>query len=881
MPRVVPAPIAAPIADVDLVQRVRPIWDAAGRIVDAEIVFASAAWRATFARGEDVTGRRLLEVQPNFGDERIAAIARCAETGEVQRLATRHPTQPGRHAVIQLTPMDGDVLAVAREALAEDLLRERLRESDARFRRALDASPDTIAIMRPLLDADGRFHDVEPLFLNRASLERWFDGHTEADLAGKPLFANWPLVGRQLFDIYRSVVEDAATFHQTRHFVRPDGRELWADLYVALTPDGIVHTSRDVTEAYKAAGELKLAQQRFATVVANAREAISISSPVRDPEGMLVDLRIEWVNPAWGQVFGLGDHNPVGLGAYELRPELGALRAVHEAVLADGESRRVEHQLTTGRWLSIDFSRLGTDQLMAVSRDVTEERSQEIATRLRLAAAIEHTSESVVITDTDGNIQYVNPAFEAVTGYSRAEVEGRNPRILTSVHVEPAVHEDLWRTITAGQAWRGELVNRRKTGELFTEEASISPVLGLDGRPTAFVAVKRDVTAQRGMEAHLRQAQRLESVGLLAGGVAHDFNNILAAIRGYGEMVREALAPGSPEQADIDQVLLAADRAAALIRQLLAFSRRQPLSPRPVQPTAVVDALLPMLRRLVGEHIALATAWTGNPTVVVDPGQLEQVVLNLVVNARDAMPMGGTVRLAIDEVDVVRPGTDEVVHVVRLEVSDTGSGMDASVLAHIFDPYFSTKETSKGTGLGLATVYGIVTASGGWIRVASTPGAGSTFTVELPACEAGDHPLPERSGLRAGVATEAAVILVTEDDPAVRQVVARALRGAGHTVHEAESGTTALALLDALPHLDLLITDVRMPGMQGPELVRHVLEARPGTRVLYMSGFSAELLDAGASAAGLAGITVLDKPFTVDTLIAAVRASLAGSPSVG
>ena len=867
------SPVAGlPDPDPDLVLVLRPV-GGADQAADAEIVFASEAWRTAFCSGVAVTGRRLLDVQPAFGDGRLAAVAQAARSGKVQRLVLQNPLDADRSAVVQITPMDDTVLVVSREASAEDLLREQLRENDARFRAVLDASPDSIGLFRPVRDAAGRLVDVAPMFVNRTSRMRWFGGLEMADIAGRSMVREWPHAAGQVMELYRPVVEQGAIVSEERHFQLPGGGDLWVDLYVTMTPHGLLHTSRDVTEAHLRAEELRLVQARFEAVVATAREAISITRPVYDGQGNLADLLIEWVNPAWSEVFDAGVAQPVGMSAWALRPELSALRPVHEAVLRDGTSRRVEHRLADGRWLSIDFSRLD-DGLMSVSRDVTDERNLEAATRLRLVAAIEHTSESVVVADLDGDILYVNPAFEAVTGYSREEVVGRNPRILKSGRQDVDVYRALWATITSGRTWHGELVNRRKDGILYIEEAAISPVPDERGTPIAYVAVKRDITAQRDLEARLRQAQRLEAVGRLAGGVAHDFNNVIAAIRGYGEMMLDAIPSGSPQRDDLEQVLIAADRGATLTRQLLAFSRRLPLDPRPVDPRATVDTLAPMLRRLVGEHISLTASLSGTQWVLVDPGELEQVVLNLVVNARDAMPDGGAIRIAVADADRVALDSGPMatpVPVVRLSVADDGCGMEPETLARIFEPYFTTKPEGKGTGLGLATVYGIVTASGGAVWATSTPRAGSVFTVDLPA----HHP-PAAREIAGGTPTAelaraGEVILVVEDEVAVRHVIARALGLAGYVVRQAGNGGEALAVLASMPRLDLLVSDVRMPGIQGPVLARRVLGERPGTRVLLVSGFAVEIEEHGSLPDG---VRVLEKPFTSAELLAAVRAVL-------
>jgi PAS domain S-box-containing protein len=544
---------------------------------------------------------------------------------------------------------------------------------------------------------------------------------------------------------------------------------------------------------------------------------------------------------------------------------------------ADGAEFPVE--LTLSDW-TLDDRRYVT----AIIRDVTEREAAERAVReaqaglARLGTAIDQASDSVLITDTDARILYVNPAFERTSGYRRDEVVGQNPRLLASGEHPPAFYQDLWDTLTAGRTWHGEIVNKRKDGTRFIIDATIGPVRDAAGAVTAYVAVKRDVTAERDLEARLRQAQRMEAVGQLAGGVAHDFNNLLAAISGYAEFVRAALPDAAESRHDINEVLRATERAAELTRQLLAFSRRQALAPVVLDPAEVIGGVVPMLRRLLGEHIALVTAnEIGDVRVVADRGQLEQVIVNLAVNARDAMPEGGrlsitagTAVLTPDDVadtPDLSPGP-----VARITVADTGTGIDAAVLPRIFDPFFTTKAAGKGTGLGLATVYGIVRASGGRITVASTPGAGSRFCIDLPVSSVVPS-TGETAATPVGPPPLRATVLLVEDERAVRVVLARHLAGAGCVVHQAASGEQALLLWPALPQIDLVVSDVRMPGIQGPDLVRRLRALRPGLPALLISGYAEGLT---LDAPGLDGVRLLDKPFEAARLVEIVRAMVDG-----
>lgn len=522
---------------------------------------------------------------------------------------------------------------------------------------------------------------------------------------------------------------------------------------------------------------------------------------------------------------------------------------------------------------------------LELAEQVEEHRRAEAQLRLQ-SAALAAAANAIVITDRAGIIQWVNPAFTRLTGYEPAEAVGRNPRdLVKSGQQDPAVYADLWQTIMARQSWQGEMVNRRKDGSLYSEEQTITPLLDEAGQITHFIAIKQDVTARKQLEAENRQllaqiyqAQKMESIGRLAGGIAHDFNNLLVPIVGYTELGMLKLDPDSELRRDLERIKNAGERAAQLTRQILAFSRQQMLEITSLDLNEIIAEFQHMLTRLIGEDIILETHLApGLPTIRADKVQLEQVLLNLVVNARDAMPNGG--RLLIETASVtldkayaarhagVKPGPH-----VMLAVSDTGHGMDMATQQHIFEPFFTTKTQGQGTGLGLATVFGIVKQHGGHIWVYSEPGQGTTFKIYLPLTTA---PLstakaePAEGGSLAGTET----IMLVEDEPGVRQLVRDALLGHGYQVLEAgepEQGL-ALALAYAGP-IHLLLTDVIMPHMNGRDLYQKVAATRAGLKVLYMSGYTDDIiahhhvLDQD--------VAFLQKPFTLYSLLQKVRAVL-------
>jgi PAS domain S-box-containing protein len=513
--------------------------------------------------------------------------------------------------------------------------------------------------------------------------------------------------------------------------------------------------------------------------------------------------------------------------------------------------------------------------------DITERKAAE-AERMLLMTAIEQSAEGIVITDATGTIRYVNPAFSRVSGYSREEALGKNPRLLKSGKQDEAYYRKLWTTILGGEIWQDEIVNRRSDGSLYIEEMTITPVRNQRGEITHFIAIKAEVTERKRLEQQLRQAQKMEAVGRLAGGVAHDFNNLLTIISGYGGLLLEHPGIIEPLRGYVNEIRNASGRAASLTRQLLAFSRQQVLAPRVLGLNAVVANIEKMLKRLIGEDVDLVTnlgesLWP----VKADPGQLEQVLLNLAVNARDAMPNGGV--LTITTANVEMDSASAQTHFplspgpyVLLAFNDTGIGMDAETQARIFDPFFTTKDKGKGTGLGLAMVYGIVKQSGGYIWVYSEVGKGTTFKIYLPrTAEEVDESGPGRSLVEAQQGTE--TLLLVEDEDAVRALVRNVLKERGYRVMEASRGQDALDLAEQYwGQIDLLVTDVVMPQMSGRELARRLANLRPQIKVLYISGYADNTVwyQGGLNSA----VAFLQKPFSPEALAHKVREVLGGPP---
>ena len=498
----------------------------------------------------------------------------------------------------------------------------------------------------------------------------------------------------------------------------------------------------------------------------------------------------------------------------------------------------------------------------------------------RFRALVEHSADAIALLDRDGIVTYASPSSARVLGEAPEEIVGRSARGF----VHPDDVAEVERHILELRDRPGAVVAlearyRHKDGSWRYGECSVANRLS-DPTVHALVLNYREITERRRLEEQLRQAQKMEAVGRLAGGVAHDFNNVLTAIFGYADLLREDLPTQSPARQDVDEIRKAATRAAGLTRQLLAFSRQQVLEPVVVNLNDVVQDVEKMLQRLIGEDIALRTVLApdlGN--VLADAGQLEQVILNLAVNARDAMPTGGKLTIETvnaplseryaDEHQPVIPGS-----YVMLAVSDTGVGMDPTTRARVFEPFFTTKEKAKGTGLGLSTVYGIVKQSGGYVWAYSEPGHGATFKIYLPRVDAPvETAEPPRELVGTPVGTE--TVLLAEDDELLRPLARGLLGKLGYTVLEAANADQARALARDHPGpIHLLLADVVMPGQSGRELARSLTQVRPDMRVLYMSGYT----DDAIVRHGILerGLNYLQKPFTPAALALRVRDVLDG-----
>ncbi|MDX1673783.1 MAG: PAS domain S-box protein [Longimicrobiales bacterium] len=528
-----------------------------------------------------------------------------------------------------------------------------------------------------------------------------------------------------------------------------------------------------------------------------------------------------------------------------------------------------------------------TRELRRLTDELRESQDELRAREERFRSLVENAADTMSILGPEGRVHYQSPSVRRMLGWEAAELEGRNSLELIHPDDRDAVAAELAElSASPGESTEVEFRIRAKDGSWHRVEVTGTNRLH-DPAVQGIVCNTRDVTQHKALEQLVRDADRIEAIGRLAGGVAHDFNNVLTALRGHAELAIDALGADGDPRSELEEIVRGTDRAAALTQQLLAFSRQRVTQPRVIPPGEIVGGMLPMLRRLIGEDIELdATVAPDTGRVRIDPVQLEQVVMNLAVNARDAMPDGGRMTLELTDDRITESQAARYPYqvvagpYVRLTVADTGEGMDDEILSHVFDPFFTTKDQGQGTGLGLATLFGIVKQAGGYVWAHSEPGAGSRFDVFLPRVEAGagatrpttDGAAPRRRG-------RGETILLVEDEAPVRKLARRVLEKNGYRILEAEDPATALALVERHSGpIDLLFTDVVMPGMSGGELAERLRASRPDLPTLFTSGYTEdEVVRRGVSAGEAA---FMEKPFTPDELLRQIRKVLDGRPVV-
>jgi two-component system, cell cycle sensor histidine kinase and response regulator CckA len=588
----------------------------------------------------------------------------------------------------------------------------------------------------------------------------------------------------------------------------------------------------------------------------------------------------------------LFQHETADSAAIKLLSEFLRVRGAVPFVLLteQADEKDVAAIIQAGAWDCMGRTELNGANLMrtvrcALSLHAMQQKQQAAENNLRtLACAVEHSADAVFVTNSDGIIQYVNQAFETLTGYSQPDVIGKPQLILKADHPVPMLYRELWETIR-GDVGRGLQVNRKKNGQICYVDESINPIWDTEGHVTHFVCNCRDFTERLRIEAQLVQSQKMDAVGRLAGGVAHDFNNLLTIITSYSELALDTVIPGTATQKRLLEILSAARRATELTRQLLAFSRRQPQALRVAELNPVVEAIMKTLHRLIGEDIEVEfRAGEGLGRVRLDPVQMEQILMNLAANSRDAMPQGGRFTIETSDVYLDQAYLERKRAIIPMgryavvTVSDTGTGIPHDQLEHIFEPFYTTKPAGQGTGLGLATVYGIVKQNHGFVWVYSEGGLGTTFKIYLPCVKGSVSPIDVKEENQEESQAGTETVLLVEDEEPLRRAAAEFLRLRGYTVLEAKDGADALAISkkhDSAIHL--AVSDVVMLRLSGGELAKELENLRPETKLLFVSGYAGQMVSDHKVTDGEHHF--LQKPFTLKQLAGKVRMVLDRNPA--
>jgi PAS domain S-box-containing protein len=813
---------------------------------------------------------RLLEKDP----ELLKIFGRVAETGKPEKLQLYLNAFQMWFEIATYRTEPGSFVAVFDDITEHKLAEQKLQESEERYRQLFELESDAVI----LLDCEThRFVDVNPSAQRLYGYSREeFSRLTVEEVSDEP-------------EKTRAMAGSGDNFVPLRRHRKKSGEcftvEITTNTFSYRGRRTELATIRDISarqqvlELLQESAEQLLEAQRLAALGSYDFDAATgtwTSSKVLDELFGITDPDFKRDVAGWLRI--LHPEDRAELQRYltdEVLNGKNSFDRVYRIVrLNDGQERWV-HGL--GK-LVCDAA--GTVQRMVgVIQDVTENERAKEQMNLQFSA-LTAAANAITITNAHGVIKWVNPAFTKLTGYTAEEAMGGNPRLLKSGEHPHAFYANMWATILTGNVWRGEIVNRRKDGRLYTEEMTITPVRGANGQIAHFVAIKQDVSDRQLLEKRMRQAQKMEAIGTLAGGIAHDFNNILAAMFGYAYLLQQDVAGNAVAEENIGEILKAAGRAKDLVQQILTFSRQREQKPEVIPLDTIVKEAIKFLRASLPAQIQIDLNLAADaPAVLADPTQIYQVTINLATNALHAMEgRAGRLNVSLErfqpDAKFIRQHPElHPMFYTRLTVADTGHGMDAKTLERIFEPFFTTKPIGKGTGLGLAVVHGIVESHGGVITVESEVGRGTTFRLYFPGQTGGQTKIVAgESSVSTGRGQK---ILLVDDEPALTGVLKRLLLRLNYQVTTSNRAREAIGWCRQDPRqYDLVITDLTMPEINGLEVARQVRELCPDMPVILASGFSAELNPENLRAAGICEL--IEKPISITALAEAVRRALEG-----
>jgi len=825
----------------------------ASQIMEASALLAAVILAVTFisvASGR-AAARRLTES--------VAGLAEVPPPGASQR---------GISEIEAVRKKLEDSLEVRDKAVAK------LQKNEEKLRVFIENAPTALA----MFDREMRYLAVSHRWMSDYSL-------ADKDIIGRSHYEIFPEIPDRWKEVHRRCLEGEIVRADEDRFKRIEGPVQWQRWEVRPWHDysgaigGIIIFTEDITEQKMSQRALRDSEQRYRAIFDTA----SVGIDLVDQHGKFLGT-----NKTLSQFIGYTPEELQNLTIFDVtHPEDKAIsKEMHETIVRG----QIETYRLEKRYLRRDGTTLWSDTAVSairdadgqyratvgVIRDITSQKESEDA-RNRLATAVEQAVEGIVITDTEGTIQYVNPAYERITGYSRDEVIGQKPMLLRTEQGNSPSQRDVLETLSRNQRWSGHLVKKRKDGVTYEEEVTVTPVLDPQGKLVNFVVVKRDVTKESSLQRQLLQAQKMEAVGTLAGGIAHDFNNILQVALGYSELLLTAKSKKDPEYDDLQKIRQAARSGADLVANLLTFSRKVESTAVPMDLNNQIQHIEKLLHRTIPRMIDIRLELADDlKRINADSGQIEQIVINLAVNARDAMGEKGTLTIQTENVFLdqeycrlnveAKPGEH-----VMLSVSDTGSGMDRETVQHIFEPFYTTKELGRGTGLGLAMVYGIIKQHEGHITCCSELGKGTKFRIYLPAILSAPEEVAESVAEMPAFGTE--TLLLVDDEDALRNLGERILTKNGYTVISAANGVEALAVYAREKEkISLIILDLIMPAKGGKDCLHELLKIDPAVKVLIASGYSAgtskkECVEMGAK--GFVG-----KPFRIKDLLLQVRKTL-------